>query len=572
MSEPTYPVPLIMGPDGLPMARVSMSLETNHVRSHVEAPPDQAIPIVFLPGIMGSPLVATGDNRGMVKNSPWAWFPDKPLTWVAGVGNSYRNLSPADRKRLLDPEQTRALELDEGDAEIVEAKLHDGLPIEEAMRRGWGSVSLDSYAEILNYLELNLQTIVSPSAPPSAAISAAIRADIQDWGVIEGSHVPLDAAALTDAAEFRYPVFAAGYNWLRSCGDAATFLSKRVVEILADCRDRLGVKCEHGVILVTHSMGGLVARRLSQLHPELVQGVVHGVQPAVGAATAYRRVRAGWEDFSGALGLGWTGFHITPVFANAAGPLELLPSKRYGTGWLRARERSTLLFELPHANGAGEADPYMQIYLQQDAWWRLVDPRALDPHAEDVGPDARRALMAAAWLKYAENIAVAKDFHDAVNDHYHPRSFATYGGDEGRRAFRNVTWTFSQTPGTARGDRDSVTLTTAKAMKLRLHDEDHEGRLTLFDVEPKAGIPASTMDRFGRTRPTGVYRAQLDEPDQAGDSTVPEHSAQDVRKRTLLSIRMKGYGHQDSYNDTRVQEATLYAILRLGADAKLLGN
>ena len=46
-------------------------------------------------------------------------------------------------------------------------------------------------------------------------------------------------------------------------------------------------------IIVTHSMGGLLTRRLVQLRSADIAGVVHGVMPAEGAAAAYRRIVAG---------------------------------------------------------------------------------------------------------------------------------------------------------------------------------------------------------------------------------------------------------------------------------------
>lgn len=60
-----------------------------------------------------------------------------------------------------------------------------------------------------------------------------------------------------------------------------------------------GYECKQ-VIVVTHSMGGLVGRAL--IHPmygnlqDKVAGIVHGVMPAIGAPAAYKRMRAGFED------------------------------------------------------------------------------------------------------------------------------------------------------------------------------------------------------------------------------------------------------------------------------------
>ena len=63
---------------------------------------------------------------------------------------------------------------------------------------------------------------------------------------------------LRDAAEVLYPVHAVGYNWLQSNLVSAQRLAEEIERITAYYRSK-GKRCE-GVILITHSMGGLVAR------------------------------------------------------------------------------------------------------------------------------------------------------------------------------------------------------------------------------------------------------------------------------------------------------------------------
>ncbi len=61
------------------------------------------------------------------------------------------------------------------------------------------------------------------------------------------------------------------------------------------------MKC-HKVILVTHSMGGLVARYYSECLTEpgpgrdKIYGIVHGVMPSIGAAATYTRMKRGTEN------------------------------------------------------------------------------------------------------------------------------------------------------------------------------------------------------------------------------------------------------------------------------------
>ncbi|PWF47573.1 hypothetical protein BHT19_0028240, partial [[Kluyvera] intestini] len=103
--------------------------------------------------------------------------------------------------------------------------------------------------------------------------------------------VVLKEQQLRDAAELLYPVHAVGYNWLQSNKVSAKRLATEIERITAYYRSKRN-SCEQ-VILVTHSMGGLVARACVQL-PEMqerILGVVHGVMPALGAPATYKRIR-----------------------------------------------------------------------------------------------------------------------------------------------------------------------------------------------------------------------------------------------------------------------------------------
>lgn len=117
-------------------------------------------------------------------------------------------------------------------------------------------------------------------------------------------------------------------------------------------------------ILVTHSMGGLVARAAMKLSGAEGQvfGVVHGVQPAYGAPAAYMRMKAGFEgsDITGRIAsrfLGPTGRDVTALLANAIGGLELLPDNyptRAFRGFLRDGEGSDMQAVLQDPVGDGD--------------------------------------------------------------------------------------------------------------------------------------------------------------------------------------------------------------------------
>jgi pimeloyl-ACP methyl ester carboxylesterase len=92
------------------------------------------------------------------------------------------------------------------------------------------------------------------------------------------------------------PVHVAAYDWRQSPYDSASALKKAIEDVTSD-------KKTPKVIVVTHSMGGLVARwafhRFRALAAK-VKGVIHVAQPVAGAPKLYRAVVAGlaeeWGD------------------------------------------------------------------------------------------------------------------------------------------------------------------------------------------------------------------------------------------------------------------------------------
>src|SRR5207253_1908036 len=125
------------------------------------------------------------------------------------------------------------------------------------------------------------------------------------------------------------------------------------------------------VIVVTHSMGGMVSRALTEIHRcDKVLGVSHGVQPATGAPATYKRMRSGFESVEQVL-LGRNAADVVAILSQAPGGLELLPTADYNDGkpWLRVRDKRTgedLMPPLPK-----NRDPYDEIYLSPE-WHGLV--------------------------------------------------------------------------------------------------------------------------------------------------------------------------------------------------------
>ena len=155
-----------------------------------------------------------------------------------------------------------------------------------ALERGWHTVSWTYYGELLQGLE--------------------------NWDT------PLKA--LVDM-----PVYAFGYDWMASNAMAGKKLRNFINTLDAE-----------KIIIVSHSMGGLVTRACVSLLGDKtrVLGVIHGAQPAMGAPVAYRRQKAGFESHSfiesiASLVLGKDGPNVRAIFPFGSGPLELLPCCAY---------------------------------------------------------------------------------------------------------------------------------------------------------------------------------------------------------------------------------------------------
>lgn len=104
-----------------------------------------------------------------------------------------------------------------------------------------------------------------------------------------------------------------------------------------------GLAFEEGhekVILVTHSMGGLISRYASELldtpYKDKILGIVHGVMPDLGSPTAYKMMKIGEHSFPMSLVLGASATRLMSVLAQSPAPMQLLPSPKYNHGkpWL----------------------------------------------------------------------------------------------------------------------------------------------------------------------------------------------------------------------------------------------
>lgn len=246
-------VPTLYDKDGHPYCQSVMSPKENTVRAKCILPPDKVIPVIFVPGIMGSNL---GTRNTKANKAGVAWHPDNKL-WAW----EFKGLLANQRQVILDPAQTYAASLSEipdGEspffAQAPKAAQKNWKA--EYQRRGWGTVMLSSYGPLLYHLEFQLNRIYQTGtiAQPWRDL---LQSQGKQWGEMQG-YSKLEESELFKAGDYWYPVHAVGYNWLQSNGEAGKYLAGQINAFTAHYR-KLGYPCEK-VILVTHSMGGLVAR------------------------------------------------------------------------------------------------------------------------------------------------------------------------------------------------------------------------------------------------------------------------------------------------------------------------
>ncbi|WP_296945701.1 triacylglycerol lipase [uncultured Massilia sp.] len=549
MADPTRPLPnLIPQPDGSWSGRTVLTPTAFTTRGKFTLPPSKVVPVIVVPGIMGSNLrAATSPSKRasrVLDPGAEAWRAPNGTFEGLYAARVWKARAPALRQQILDP---ATLEVDDrGDIHLpLEARTY-GMSESEVRERWWGEVHWDSYGNLLYGLHVGLNHTFDMDPLDNVRVLCrhwkdVIACDPARWGVRTIER--LTEQELERHAAFHYPVYACGYNWLESCGASAVRLRTRIERIIAFWRERKRT-CDH-VLLVTHSMGGLVARACAKEIPERILGIVHGVMPALGAPVCYRRIACGTETSSpsnGALAnkeaeciadiLGERPEATMAVMATSPGALELLPNHLYPRPWLHVHTVSRVnnkdvrrhVVQLPAGN------PY-DLYRDMDSWYRLVDPRMADPAGKYLmgEPEVRRVVRTA--------IASAERFHCRTLDtYYHPNTYAFYGADPGQMAFASVHW-IGRDPG------DGTVFT--------------EANLKAASWLGYAAAGGRRVRVEGRTNLQLVPAGQ----DAAGDGTVPHQSGAGPRPRVKQLFEMRGIDHQGAFN----QEAVLLLIQHLVA-------
>lgn len=450
----------------------------------------ETIPIVVVPGIMGSRL-AHGSQR--------LWDPDD--AWFMLVKYGLRG-ALARQRLLLGPTLTYTPSYGRVHHDDPHHNRRFANEHPDGVSRGWGGVAWNFYGPVLRRLAC------------------------RRWPRAIGQLVHL-------------PVYACGYDWRSSCAESGAALARTLTEITN----------RHGrpgrAIVITHSMGGLVARAALALHGirERVLGVIHGVEPRTGAPTAYWRLRAGFErrpahtplhgvpligaplerlaGLASAFVLGQNGLEVQSLLGNMPGALELLPHAAYrdntgASAWLR-------LFGADHnvERELPRADPYREIYASDDEQIAAFRSAHLLGRRQAPTPDGARA-----WMRLQQRLNAASAVTKALAEARHSATQSFHGT----------------------GARSCDRIGLHKRWRLRA------------PVNGKAAAVRPALVDNGKLEQVLAERGlrelvlTLDAPDGEGDGTVPVSSAGPAPEAADATTHwaVPGLAHDAAFTDERV--------------------
>lgn len=596
---------------------VFMTETKDTVRHDVKAPPGKIIPVIFLPGVMGSNLrMSAVRQRQLGRPDNRAWRPDDIGTVEtvggSGIGNWFKNATPAQRQLVFDPNETEVEyyhyteskeRFDPNGVVTKESDVrHQNVPVtlnpipplmgsrdswqpgqpeeprkfasiaQVARWRGWSEVLFGgAYGKMLQTAERFLNNIIDKKGKVNLAwqlvpkdssgvkmslidgkISDLLMGDPEELGASGGE--PITEADLKVIAPCWYPVHAMGYNFVKSNGESAVVIADRIRGLVAGYKKR-GFQCEE-VIIITHSMGGLVGRAL--IHPKYgnmlddknvkVLGIYHNVMPTIGAAGAYKRMRFGFREKDTiparyeAKVLGFDGQNATAILANAPAPLEMMPGTAYGLDWLKVIDgRDKVLWSWPRGHGTALEDIYLK---PATAWWRLINP-------EWVNPGNVLLSNGGGIVNVYKRLEKASRFLSSIENTFHPVTYASYCASPEHMSYGDVVFKVIASSGSEVDSAGHVVPWPAPDTWVLLTD-DMKTTLTV-----QAGQRVLTL--------------QLQHGNAPGDETVPSGRSANHIKGTLFEqgkAKGKGYEHQNSYADPQVLASLLYSVVKIAKSAK----
>jgi len=538
--------------EGIQTATTQLTPKSEQGTVDVHCDQRKIIPIVFLPGVMGS--ILQDKDKNIVWNPPAKmWMLDK-----------YKKLNGKERQLLLDPKNTEVSD----NGEIISGF---GYQSEQYLRdRKWGRICADNYHEFMlwceNWLNYFLRTKINNTQD--------ILGQFKDLKCTFKEKITQTDDELKTTAKYRFEIWGGGYNWTKSNDDSADEIIKFINEVIEYYKKQKNVLAVEKVILVTHSMGGIVARAVCKKledakksdpnAKDLVLGVIHGAMPANGTVEMYTAMRKGFESgfsLTGHLGtqvLGDDASKVTPVFTQCQSALELLPfampqynpsPEQYRVSppkclssiaqpgaWLYVRPKDDpskiLQFDM-------NKDICRDVYKSSE-WWGLL-PKGNEDYFDPVHIVRKQNDDTPLRSVFENQIDKAQDFHDMISGYYHDVTYGIWSASKKTSAIGEALWDFS-----------------------RINEQRVDEYSTkVVSVDP----PVDTGQ--------GAYMYQdkvfnLQNVYHCGDGTVPRASWQKdlgkIKNYCLVgdnSEDSNGFGHQNAFIDSRVRYSTIIFTLKL---------
>jgi hypothetical protein len=586
-------------PDGTPSARTVLTVEGDKRTKEVLLDHRPPIPVIFLPGVMGT-LLADKKTGGTV------WYPPNLDAVGSGISGAVSVVagwfrSAAKRGKRFDPDQ--AVVDPRGPIEVGGCSLTK----EEARRRGWCTVHRWSYQPALAWLQNMLDNPMLAGEPigewvhgdakgkgKKAALKSVLDTDPADYGGHgPGGTITAESDVFKSLSRYRYPVYAIGYNWLQSNQvsgqqvlDGLDFKDSdneqiiRIMGIREICRENHTDKA----IIITHSMGGLVARMASQIcnGADDILGVIHGAQPATGAPLFAKRFRTGGEGFTNGSLMGRNDAEFVAIASNAEGPMELSPMPDYNNGdpwWIFVDKNGKERMALPEQSALNE------LYIN-DTWYGLLpDTSLLDPAGIVKQQLDDQKNPSSVYEHFKKTMRAVVKRQTLLADNYHPNTYAMYGNgalkpkpsdstqgapkleaslpEEDLMTWGTVVW---------QGDLpEGVGAEELKAAQWADKDRDnHHGVLKII-------VGGQTVTLTAQQKAVASKVGASDNGIIPGDGTVPAWSAE-AQGRGLIpglsaatgnasGVQMVfvqgGYEHQFCYDHPWSRWATLYSVAQI---------
>lgn len=477
-------------------------------------PPTKVIPVIFLPGVMGTNLM----EKESGKRKP-IWRGDS----LANVYIDWARLDGKKRREMLNPDATVVDNRGKVDQTVYSPRSDYIQLFQTRQERGWGEVLSFSYGTFLSVFQgallddwqqdlyNNGNETTKRNGVLSQLVGKSLAAD-KDAEIV-GESI-MTEKELNHFKQFLFPLHVYGYNWLQDNKTSAEGLVEYIEKVIDFYKHQYGNGMpfpagKEKVIIVTHSMGGLVARYASQVSEakDKILGIVHGVIPDLGSPAAYRRMKVGakQEGAAGAV-MGNSAKELMPVLARAPAPLQLLPSAKYlsGAPWLMVEgaDKNGNNISLPQNN-----DPFGEIYLNKTLWYRLYESDIIDKNEE---------VSQSNWEQYNDLIEKkVQPFIENLDNTYHPNTYVFFGNK-------------IDSDGTLKWEKTTITFPK----------EIHESEKKLPNNFREIPLP------FNRSE---IYKVVSSKT--PGDGTVPIESLSAIRNNgNIKSILSTDIEHQGAYD------------------------